>query len=89
VLVQPTVKSMSRVRRLAPAVTGNVEIPESLRLIGVVETVRGLLAVMGKQFKVANAKITFTGGVPISLPITRRSGISSMCSLAALQAKLR
>jgi translocation and assembly module TamB len=38
---------------------------EPVRLIGEVETIRGWLAVMGKQFKVAKAKITFTGGVPI------------------------
>jgi len=38
---------------------------EPIRLIGEVETVRGWLHVMDKQFKVASAKITFTGGVPI------------------------
>jgi len=38
---------------------------EPVRLIGQVQTVRGWLGVMGKQFKVASAKITFTGGVPI------------------------
>jgi translocation and assembly module TamB len=38
---------------------------EAVRLIGEIETVRGWLHLMGKQFKVASAKITFTGGVPI------------------------
>ena len=38
---------------------------EPIRLIGEVETVRGWLHVMDKQFKLATAKITFTGGVPI------------------------
>jgi len=49
--------------------TGDVRViksgSEPIRLIGEVETVRGWLHVMDKQFKVATAKITFTGGVPI------------------------
>jgi autotransporter translocation and assembly factor TamB len=49
--------------------TGDVHVvkaaSEPLRLIGEVETVRGWLNVMDKQFKVTKAKIAFTGGVPI------------------------
>jgi translocation and assembly module TamB len=49
--------------------TGDVHVKKSgsepVRLIGEVETVRGWLAVMGKQFNVASAKVTFTGGVPV------------------------
>jgi translocation and assembly module TamB len=49
--------------------TGDVQVKKDgtgpVRLIGDVETVRGALTVMGKEFKVTEAKITFTGGVPI------------------------
>src|SRR6185437_9248421 len=49
--------------------TGDVRVKKDgagpLRLIGDVETVRGWLSVMGKEFKVTQAKVTFTGGVPI------------------------
>jgi autotransporter translocation and assembly factor TamB len=53
----------------AAELTGDIHVlkpgAEPLRLIGTVESVRGWLSVMGKQFKVASAKITFAGGVPI------------------------
>jgi autotransporter translocation and assembly factor TamB len=49
--------------------TGEVQVKKDgvgpVRLIGEVDTVRGSLAVMGKEFKVAKAKVTFAGGVPI------------------------
>jgi translocation and assembly module TamB len=49
--------------------TGDVQVKKDgvgpLRLIGEVETVRGSLTAMGKEFKVTKATVTFAGSVPI------------------------